>query len=106
MFQIIGIVVLFACVFGSFIMSGGNIVVVLGALPFEMLTIGGAGVAAVLTANSMPVIKGVAGGIGKGFKGAKGKATHYPALLSPPFLLTQALKSQGAHPLGNPIQTP
>ena len=47
MFQIIGIVVLFGCVFGSFIMSGGNIAVVLGALPFEMLTIGGAASAAV-----------------------------------------------------------
>ena len=32
MFQIIGIVVLFGCVFGSFIMSGGNIAVVLGGV--------------------------------------------------------------------------
>jgi len=77
MFQIIGIVVLFACVFGSFIMSGGNIAVVLGALPFELLTIGGAGVAALLTANSLPVLKSVGGGMGKIFKGAKWKATDY-----------------------------
>jgi chemotaxis protein MotA len=75
MFQIIGIVVLFACVFGSFIMSGGNIAVVLGALPFELLTIGGAGIAALLSANSIPVLKAVGAGMGKVFKGAKWKAS-------------------------------
>src|SRR6266481_3967276 len=106
MFQIIGIVLLFGCVFGSFIMSGGNIGVVLGALPFEMLTIGGAGAAAVLTANSATVIKGVAGGMSKVFKGAKWKATDYRDLLSLLFLLTKTMKSKGVIALESHIETP
>ena len=53
MFQIIGIVLLFAMVFGSFIISGGKIAVVLEALPHELMAIGGAGVAAFLISNSM-----------------------------------------------------
>ena len=106
MFQIIGIVVLFGCVFGSFIASGGNIGVVLGALPFELLTIGGAGVAALLTANSLPVLKALGGGMGKVFKGAKWKPTDYRDLLSLLFLLTKTMKSKGVIALESHIETP
>jgi len=106
MFQIIGIVVLFACVFGSFIMSGGNIAVVLGALPFEMLTIGGAATAALLTANSLPVLKSLGGGMGKVFKGPTWKAADYRDLLSLLFLLTKTMKSKGVIALESHIETP
>jgi chemotaxis protein MotA len=106
MFQIIGIVLLFGCVFGSFIMSGGNIGVVLGALPFEMLTIGGAAPAALLTANSLPVLKGLGGGMGKVFKGSKWKTTDYRDLLSLLFLLTKTMKSKGVIALESHIETP
>ena len=106
MFQIIGIVVLFGCVFGSFIMSGGNIAVVLGGLPFEMLTIGGAAIAALLTANSLPVLKGLGGGMGKVFKGAKWKSSDYRDLLSLLFLLTKTMKSKGVIALESHIEKP
>ncbi|MFA5601556.1 MAG: motility-associated protein, partial [Phenylobacterium sp.] len=48
MFQIIGIVVLFTMVFGSFLLSGGRLDVITHALPHEMMAIGGAGIAAFL----------------------------------------------------------
>ena len=66
MFQIIGLVLLFGLVFGSYIMSGGNMGVILHAAPHEMMAIGGAGIASFLIANSMPTIKGVGGGLGQG----------------------------------------
>ena len=45
MFVIIGYVVCLGCIFGVYIMHGGNISVILKALPFEIITIlgGGAG---------------------------------------------------------------
>ena len=52
MFQIIGIVLLFALVFGSYVISGGKFGVILHALPHEMMAIGGAGLAAFLISNS------------------------------------------------------
>src|SRR3546814_15949762 len=73
MFQNLGIVLLFGLVFGSFIVSGGNIGVILHALPHEMMTIGGAGVAAFLIGNSMTVIKAAGGGMAKVFSGPKWK---------------------------------
>jgi len=57
MLQIGGLVVLFACVFGGFIMSGGQLGVVIEALPHELLTILGAAVAALLIAGSMYSLK-------------------------------------------------
>jgi len=106
MFQIVGIVLLFGFVFGSFVMSGGNIAVVLGALPTELMTIGGAGTAAVLISNSMTVIKAIGSGMGKVFKGAKWKADDYRDLLSLLFLLTKTMKSKGVIALESHIETP
>ena len=106
MFQIIGIVVLFGCVFGSFIMSGGNMAVVLEAAPHEMLTIGGAGVAAFLISNSMTTIKATGGGFASAFKGPKWKASDYKDLLSLLFLLTKTMKSKGVIALESHIEKP
>jgi len=106
MFQIIGIVLLFALVFGSFVMSGGNIAVIFGALPAELMTIGGAGIASILISNSMTVIKGIGGGLGKVFKGSKWKSDDYRDLLSLLFLLTKTMKSKGVIALESHIETP
>ncbi|HXQ13161.1 MAG TPA: flagellar motor stator protein MotA [Caulobacteraceae bacterium] len=106
MFQIIGIVLLFALVFGSFIISGGNMGVILEALPHEMMAIGGAGTAAFLISNSMTVIKATGGGMAKVFAGPKWKADDYRDLLSLLFLLTKTMKSKGVIALESHIERP
>jgi len=106
MFQIIGIVLLFGLVFGSFIISGGNMGVILHALPHEMMAIGGAGAASFLIANSLPVIKATGGGFGRVFGGPKWKASDYRDLLSLLFLLTKTMKSKGVIALESHIETP
>ena len=106
MFQIIGIVLLFALVFGSFIISGGNMGVILEALPHEMMAIGGAGVAAFLISNSMTVIKATGGGFSKIFAGPKWKPDDYRDLLSLLFLLTKTMKSKGVIALESHIERP
>lgn len=106
MFQIIGIVLLFGLVFGSYLISGGNLAVILHALPHEMMAIGGAGVASFLIANSMTVIKGTLSGYGKVFAGPKWKAADYRDLLSLLFLLTKTMKSKGVIALESHIENP
>jgi chemotaxis protein MotA len=106
LFQIIGIVLLFALVFGSFIISGGNMGVILEALPHEMMAIGGAGTAAFLISNSMTVIKATGGGMAKVFAGPKWKASDYRDLLSLLFLLTKTMKSKGVIALESHIERP
>ncbi|HWA63363.1 MAG TPA: flagellar motor stator protein MotA [Caulobacteraceae bacterium] len=106
MFQIIGIVVLFAMVFGSFLISGGNMAVIIEAAPHELMAIGGAGVAAFLIGNSMTVIKATGAGMGKVFGGPKWKASDYTDLLSLLFLLTKTMKSKGVIALESHIEKP
>jgi chemotaxis protein MotA len=106
MFQIIGIVMLFGLVFGSYLMTGGKLPVILEALPGEMMTIGGAATAAFLISNSMTVIKGTAGGFGRVFGGPKWKAADYKDLLSLLFLLTKTMKSKGVIALESHIENP
>ncbi|TAL28140.1 flagellar motor stator protein MotA [Phenylobacterium sp.] len=106
MFQIIGFVLLFGMVFGSYIMAGGNMGVILHALPHEMMAIGGSGVAAFLIGNSISTIKGLGGAFGKAFGGPKWKASDYRDLLSLLFLLTKTMKSKGVIALESHIENP
>ena len=106
MFQIIGVVLLFALVFGSFIMSGGNMGVIIEAAPHELMAILGAGVASFLISNSMTVIKATGGGFGKVFKGPKWKKSDYNDLLALLFLLTKTMKSKGVIALESHIENP
>jgi chemotaxis protein MotA len=104
MFQIIGLVLLFGLVFGSYLMSGGKLDVILEAAPHEMMAIGGAGIASFLISNSMTTIKATAGGFGKIFGGPKWKAADYKDLLSLLFLLTKTMKSKGVIALESHIE--
>jgi chemotaxis protein MotA len=106
MFQIIGIVLLFGLVFGSFIITGGNMGVIMHAAPHEMMAIGGAGLAAFLISNSMSTIKATGGGFKKVFAGPKWKAGDYRDLLSLLFLLTKTMKSKGVIALESHIENP
>ena len=106
MFQIVGIVLLFVLVFGSFLISGGNLAVILEALPHEMMAIAGAAIAAYLISNSMEVVKATGGGFAKVFKGPKWKPGDYQDLLSLLFLLTKTMKSKGVIALESHIERP
>ena len=106
MFQIIGIVLLFAMVFGSYVLAGGKFGVIMHALPHEFMAIGGAGVAAFLISNSLPVIKASLAGFGKTFAGPKWKKQDYKDLLSLLFQLTKTMKSKGVIALETHIEKP
>jgi chemotaxis protein MotA len=106
MLQIGGIVVLFGCVFGGYLMTGGDIGVILEALPHELLTIGGAAVAALLISGSMDTLKKIGGDIAKAFSGPRWKATDYNDLLCLLFLLTKTMKTKGLIALEAHIEKP
>lgn len=79
--SIVGIILIFVCVFGVYILHGGDIGIVLGALPAEMATIGGAAIGAFMISNDMTTVKHTAKDLGKAFKGAKWKPEDYRDLL-------------------------
>ena len=81
MIGIIGIVLVFVMVFGGFAMAGGNIAVILNALPHEMITIGGATVGAFLLANDFGTVKQTGRDLMKVFRGPQWKPEDYRDLL-------------------------
>jgi chemotaxis protein MotA len=106
MFQIIGIIFLFAMVFGGYTIAGGKMYVILKSLPYEMMMIGGAAIAALLIANSTSTLKGVGGGLAKVFAGPKWKKKDYRDLLSLLFQLAKTMKSKGVIALESHIEKP
>jgi len=106
MLQIGGIVVLFACVFGGYLMTGGSLAVVFEALPHEMLTIFGAAVAAMLIAGSVYNLKKIFGSLSQVISGPRWKPGDYRDLLCLLFLLTKTMKSKGLIALEAHIEKP
>ena len=106
MLQIGGIVVLFACVFGGYLMTGGSLGVVIEAAPHELLTIFGAAIAAMLIAGSMYNMKKIAGSMGKVISGPMWKPKDYNDLLCLLFLLAKTMKSKGLIALEAHIEKP
>jgi chemotaxis protein MotA len=106
MFVIIGWLVCLACVFGVFIIHGGNISVILHALPWEMLTIGGATVGAFLANNQMKVVKATLKGLGACFKGSKYNKARYMDLMALMFDILQKARKEGLMAIESDVESP
>ena len=89
MLSIVGLVVVMGAVFGVFVLHGGDLTPVIAAAPTEFASIFGAALGAMLVANGMDTVKGVAGGFGKVFGGPK---YHKQDFLDVIFLVSRLLK--------------
>ncbi len=89
MFTIVGLVIVMAAMFGVFAFHGGDLTPIIKAAPFELASIGGAAVGAMLMGNSMDVIKGVGGGFGKVLKGPQYHKQDYLDVI---FLVSKLMK--------------
>jgi chemotaxis protein MotA len=101
-----GLGFLFACVFGSFIATGGAIGPLIGAMPFELLTILGAAIGTFIMANSMHDLKHTLGGFGLILKGEKFHKKDYVELLSLLYFFTRLASQRGAMALEPHIEKP
>ncbi len=106
MLSFVGIFIVLGMVFGGYLLAGGMIEIIIKALPFEMMMIGGAAVGALVLANSLDVVKKVAGSFGKIMKGPRWKRDDYRDLLCLLFLLTRLMKTQGVIGLEPHIEQP
>jgi chemotaxis protein MotA len=106
MFVIIGWVVALGCIFGVYIVHGGNIGVILKALPFELTTILGAALGAFLANNQMKVVKAAIAGIGRCFKGSKFSKARYMELLSLLFDILQKARKEGLMSIEKDVEDP
>jgi chemotaxis protein MotA len=106
MLTIVGFVFLMIMVFGGYILAGGKLSIILAALPFEFMMIGGAATGTLLMANSMHGVKHVLGGFGKIFKGGSFQKTDYVDLLSLLYFFVRLASTKGAMALEPHIEKP
>ncbi|WP_191083189.1 flagellar motor stator protein MotA [Roseococcus microcysteis] len=101
-----GFIFLLIMVFGGYLIAGGKFDIIIKALPFEMMMIGGAAVGSFLMANSMHDVKHTLGGIGKIIKGGKFKKQDYTDLLSLLYFFVRLAQTKGAMALEPHIEKP
>lgn len=96
MLNAVGLLIIIVCVFGSFIMSGGKMGIILEALPHELMAIAGAAIGAFIVGNSFPTVKLAGKGLMRAFKGGKWKHADYLDLLTLLFQLLSTFRKGGA----------
>jgi chemotaxis protein MotA len=106
MFVLIGWALALSCIFGVFIVHGGNIGVILKALPFELTTIGGAAIGAFVANNQPKVLKATLSGLNKCFKGSKYTKARYMELLALMFDILQKARKEGLMSIEKDVEEP
>ena len=102
----VGLVIILACVFGSFLMSGGKMEIIFHALPHEMMAIAGAAIGAFIVSNPLGVVKQAGAGLLRSFKGSRWKDQDYRDLLTLLFGLLTTFKKGGATAIEPHLDTP
>ncbi len=97
---------LLACVFGSYLVSGGSVRPLVESLPFEMLSIGGAAIGTFVMSNSMHDVKHTLAGFKKVLGGASFKKSDYVDLLSLLYWFVRLASTKGAMALEPHIERP
>lgn len=103
---LVGWLVILVCVFGVYIVHGGNISVILKALPFEMITIGGATLGAFFANNQGKVVKATMKGLGMCFKGSKYTKARYMELMALMFDILQKARKEGLMAIEKDVEEP
>ncbi|TAH11616.1 MAG: flagellar motor stator protein MotA [Curvibacter sp.] len=106
MFVIIGWLIVMVAVFGVYLAHGGNIGVILKALPFEMAAIGGATFGAFVANNQMKVIKKTMAGLGACFKGSKYTKARYMELMALLYDILQKARKEGLMAIEKDVEEP
>jgi chemotaxis protein MotA len=106
MISIVGVILLFVCVFGGYVAHGGDMGPIIKAAPGEMFIIGGAGIAGMVSGNSLPIFKSAMGGFGRVVKGPKYKKDDYVAIIAVISKLMKTLKAEGAVAMESHVENP
>ena len=106
MFVLIGYAVCFGCIFGVYILHGGNVQVLLKALPFEMITIGGGALGAFVVNNQPKVLKATLAALPSALKGSKYTKARYMELMSLLYDILRKARKEGLMAIEADVENP
>jgi len=91
----IGYLIALACIFGAYIIHGGNMQVIIKALPTEMMAILGGAIGAFVVANQGKTLKAVKAALPTLFKGSHYTKARYMDLLGMLFEILVKIRKEG-----------
>ena len=106
MIVIVGYVVSMGCIFGVYIIHGGNIGVVLHALPFELITIFGGALGAFVVNNQPKVLKATIAMIPKALKSSVYTKERYLELMALLYDILQKARKEGLMAIEKDVENP
>ena len=106
MIVIVGYLVSMVCIFGVYVFHGGNISVILTALPFELITILGAALGAFAVNNQPKVLKATIALVPQALKGSKYTKERYLELLALLYDILQKARKEGLMAIEKDVETP
>jgi chemotaxis protein MotA len=106
MLVVVGYVVCLGCIFGVYIAHGGNIAVILHALPFELITIFGGALGAFVVNNQPKVIKATLAALPMAMKGSKYTKARYLELLAFLYDILQKARKEGLMAIEKDVESP
>jgi chemotaxis protein MotA len=106
MLVIIGYVVALGCIFGAYIIHGGNMAVIVKALPTEMMAIMGGALGAFIVNNQPKVLKATLGAIPTLLKGSKYSKARYMELMALLYDILQKARKEGLMSIEADVEDP
>ena len=106
MIVIIGYAVAMGCIFGVYVIHGGNIGVILTALPFELITIFGGALGAFAVNNQPKVLKATLKALPTAFKGSKYTKERYLELMAMLYDILQKARKEGLMAIEKDVEEP
>jgi len=106
MFVIIGYVVALGCIFGSYVLHGGNIGVILHALPTELMAIVGGSLGAFVVANQPKVLRATLRAMPMLLKGSKYSKARYMELMALLYDMLQKARKEGLMSIEKDVEEP
>jgi len=106
MLVIVGYVVSMGCIFGVYIIHGGNIGVILHALPFELITIFGGALGAFAVNNQPKVLKATIAMIPKALKSSIYTKARYLELMALLYDILQKARKEGLMSIEKDVENP
>jgi chemotaxis protein MotA len=106
MLVIIGYLLALGCIFGGYILHGGNIQVVLKALPNEMMVIGGGALGAFIVNNQTKVIKATMRALPGVLKSSVHTKKSYLELMALLFDILQKARKEGLMSIEQDVDAP
>ena len=106
MFVIIGYGVVVVCVFGVYVVTGGNVAILVHAAPHELAVILGAAIGAFLVANPNKTLKAVLAALPKLIAGSKHTKARYLALMALLYDILTKVRKEGMMAIESDVEEP